>query len=458
VPTTDTLDDAIRSLIAELTEASPPAPLLGELDGIEVHPRRPASAHRSRRRSRPRLLAVIGGFGVVCLAALLLVLFLPDTGQRIPAAEAAQLHLIATNAADQPVQHLGRNQWIMARETISYLDSETRVSSTPVVGAEATVSATLDQWSNRFGESCSSTTTGPTSFATPANRSAWLSLGLLESPIDQPMKSCGDIIGANIENGASYVINVAHLPTNPSTLANKLETGTTGILQIDDAGSTADPSRGLQRAGLLLLGPTVGSSPSLTSATYTALALMPGIHKLGRVTSHSGAVGLGFSAESPEGPRTIVVDPDTGRVLEVENIPISSVIGTLGIHSPFIGPNSASQSLSGHLTIKWIDVTRAQSIIDTDQLPAGLDPTLPPNVVITAVAKPHVPYNPLAALQQQLDARFGAPRGGYSYHEAPGGAVMSFSFTRSDTHVDEFAQALRASNLIASVTVDEGDN
>jgi hypothetical protein len=87
-----------------------------------------------------------------------------------------------------------------------------------------------------------------------------------------------------------------------------------------------------------------------------------------------------------------------------------------------------------------------------------LAPTRPPNVGVTAVAKPGVPYTSLARLQEQLVARFGTPGGGYGYYEAPGGAVMSFSFSGSEAQVIEFARGLRASNLIASVKVDQGDS
>jgi hypothetical protein len=458
MPTPDTFDDAIRAQIAELMEASPPAPLLGELDELAQRPVR--TARRSWRPNVPRPWVLLGGMGAACLTALLLVLVLPNTGERIPIAEAAQLRLIAANAAGQPDQPLASDQWVMSHATLSYLATVDQVGSTPVVGAQATVGATLDQWSNRFGQTCSSLSAKSLSFATPANRATWLSLGLPESPSGEPIESCASYLGATISNGESFVIDVSALSLNPSTLAKQLETGTTGIGQVDGTGSAADPSSGLQRAAFLLVGPTVGSSPALVSSVYNALALMPGIQKLGQVTTHSGAVGLGFSSNSPEGVRTIVVNPSTGSVLEVQNIQSRSITMDLLNASAFVAPTSSvsTQGGSDGTKIQWIDIDTAQSIVDTDQLPSGLNPSPPPTAVITAVAKPGVPYGPLDLLQQQLNAQYGAPSGGYGYGAARGGAVLDFDFSGSTTQVNDFAQALRNSDLIASVKVNIGDN
>jgi hypothetical protein len=53
-------------------------------------------------------------------------------------------------------------------------------------------------------------------------------------------------------------------------------------------------------------------------------------------------------------------------------------------------------------------------------------------------------------------ALFGTPGGGSGYDPAPGGAVLSFTFSGSRTQVEDYAGALRRSALIASVEVTFG--
>src|ERR1700722_17596863 len=133
----EVLDAKIRALVIELVESAPPAPTPSVIEWRQWEP------HPSKMRpARTRRLVISGSIGVgAVIAAVLGALLLPSVGQHPPVAAAAQLRLIAANAANQAVPQLQRGQWLETQTEgswsmdLAYLGQGGAV---PVSGAEAT--------------------------------------------------------------------------------------------------------------------------------------------------------------------------------------------------------------------------------------------------------------------------------------------------------------------------------
>jgi hypothetical protein len=179
------------------------------------------------------------------------------------------------------------------------------------------------QWYNSFGQACIAQKLGPLIFASNENRAAWQTAGLRLQPAQSQVSLCPDDVAANAENGFAQgigAVDVSALNTDPAVLAKELSTGTTGIPGLDSRTSTGN--EGFEEAAQLLVGPITGKASSFSRNLYESLALLPGIEKLGEVTTQTGRIGLGFAADTFSGRSTIVVDPNTGQLLESRNVPI----------------------------------------------------------------------------------------------------------------------------------------
>ena len=96
---------------------------------------------------------------------------------------------------------LASNQWLHSEQEVSFFAQVSQVGSTPTPDAQATVRATIQEWANGVGESCTSVTATPAQFASSANEAAWHAAGLLDSPNEQPVTGCTTVGGATGTNG-----------------------------------------------------------------------------------------------------------------------------------------------------------------------------------------------------------------------------------------------------------------
>jgi len=326
--------------------------------------------------SRRRLTALVGAGGAIAAAMLLVVLLVPSIGQHQPDAAAAALMKIAANAGKQPVPQLSDGQLLYTSEQVSMFAQVSQVGSTPTPDAQATIGATVQQWTDKQGNSCISATSGNAQFASPVNAAAWQSAGLLHSPNRQPLTTCELVAGQSTYNSdPAVVINVSGLTTDPSVLAGELATGTTGIRAVDQRDSE------ITRAAMLLIGPTNGASPEFTAAIYGALSTMPGLRTLGRLTTHSGASGLGFAGTSFEGETTLIVDPATGALLEARNVAAPLLFQGLdgGYFAPPPTPSIGTVGGSDNFTLQWLDPGGPPALVGSNALPAGLSLSPPPD-------------------------------------------------------------------------------
>ena len=146
-----------------------------------------------------------------------------------------------------------------------------------------------------------------------------------------------------------------------------------------------------------------------TAAVYRALALMPGITQLGELDHHAGTTGLGFASTSPYfGKREIIVDPSTGRLLELRNISGTipyMAMGT-GISHSYPEPDrTPGSTVGGSGNVEWIDPVGDPTVAPS--LPSHLAAQLPLlTAQVTATETPGT-YRSTNDLQSQLDNEFG---------------------------------------------------
>jgi len=366
---TDTLDEQIYHLIAELMDAAPQAPSLPELElrGDE-RARSPQPFPRIRRRP----LLVAGGLCAV-VAGLLLTFLWPGGPIQPTSAAAEELQMIATNAAHQTVPQPGPGHWLYVRQKVSAQGDVIQIGSTPTPGAVATFVGNVEEWTNAKGSSCVLGTFGAAQFATPANRASWIAAGMLANPIEHAA-SCSSVGGSGASTGPDDggAFDVSNLTTDPATLAHQLTTGTTGITGLDQI-TPGLPSQGFARAVHLLIGPTSGDSSAVTSAVYGALAYIPGVKLLGTMTSHTGSTGIGFSGPIEGADSMIIVDPSTGVLLEVQNVPAPVTFNGLGasLIAPAPTPSIGTEGGSAATTIHWLDPIGSPTVVASNSLPAG---------------------------------------------------------------------------------------
>jgi hypothetical protein len=337
------------------------------------------------RRKPPRRLLVAGAIFSSAAAALLVLTLLPVPGQHQGEAVAAQLHTIATNAASsQAESQIQAGQFLETKLQASFSLGLTHVGLTQAQGSRGSVVETITEWSNDSGGSCMlalpSVFEFPSSIGPAVQRSAGSPLGLQmpKGPDGQPVNYCsGDSSGGgNTLDYGNGTIDVSGLPTDPTTLAEELQNGTTGIAAIDrlslDSTSSGQSDGGFERATLLLIGPVSGSTPAFVSALYNALSKIPGISSLGVMRSHSGLVGLGFSGESLAGTSDIIVDPTSGALLEARNLASVSGVRGLGPDTMLaLLPSIPSDVGWSQATIQWVDPIGSPTVVGPSSLPSG---------------------------------------------------------------------------------------
>ena len=460
---TDILDEEIRLLVVELVESAPQAPTLSELEWRDGEADETAVHLGRRTMVRRRPLVVGGGFGAIAAVILLVVLLLPS-GQHEPVAAAAQLNQIADNVVSEGAPSLSQGQYLETESRISILATVSQVGSTPTPGALATITATITQWTDRFGDACVLATSSPAEFASPVNQAAWKAAGVLTTPTGQPVTSCSTVSQSLIPGEStpgSGIIDVSTLPTDPATLADQLSSGSTGIASLDQLELPAGENAGFERAADLLTLPVAGATPSFTAALFKAIALLPDVSALGETSTHSGATGLGFSGDSETGRSIIVVDPSTGALLEARNIFGPSVIQELGPSylAPPPTPSIGTEGGSYGGVIQWFDPVGPPRVVDS--LPTGMSLAQPVPVAaeIVGVANPGVGTVQLQALQEELgklDPAIAAGLaagglGGAGRAGGAGGATVDFELT-SAAEMHRYAQAMKSSGLFASIT------
>lgn len=273
---------------------------------------------RARRPSRRVGIAVTLGAAAALLAGAVAVVSSPAGPRRSPAA--AVLDQAAAAAVHQ-VDQLGPGQFLFTEtqseyQTTLYEPAAGTGLLTEVATAEA--ADTEQAWTTSSGVGRTTWIDGTPQYPSAADQRAWAD----EGPGVVP-PATGGWAAAGIPGAASgsvddvqSPIDVSDLPVDPGSLAQVLAAGRlgTGPLALQGAGAV------FERAARLLVGPTVGMTPSLASALLRVMAEQPGVQLLGTVTDHEGRIGTGIAMPSGvhAGVNEVVVDPSTGVLLEAD--------------------------------------------------------------------------------------------------------------------------------------------
>jgi len=424
-------------------------------------------------RSRRRRWVVIASLVACAAAAVVAVSLAPPPKPRPHRTVAAQISELADTV--QPTPTLAPGQWSSLQLTGQMLASVGSVGKTETPDAEASVPVDIGVWSNTTGTTCTSQRFGTATFASPVNAQAWAAIGLIATPFGQPATGC--VAGVEAASGGGLTamtpIDVSRLTQDPAVLAQELQLGTTGVPSIDQRGkyptsshSQSETEAVLQQVAFgrlvtLVVGPTSGAWSGYHRELLQAMARLPGVVSLGRMTAHSGKVGMGFTAgtvvvlnptngtviskvQSP----VVILDPETGGLLEARNFSIPVLVNAA---QDFVGSPTApvfSQGVSYGVTTQWIDPVPGPAVVTQAQLPTWILGFHS----IEAIGNPNVSEQ---AQSEVVNPYLGRGNSEFSEWNSPTPSQSTYEITIDDpdTSVDTVVAALEASGLFQSVVV-----
>jgi hypothetical protein len=316
---------------------------------------------------------------LVASAAALIVALAVTAAVIIPGsspsrAAAAELTTLAQTAFNQPTPVATADESLYSKRVGEATESFDEVNGVPSPGAQATFSVTLETWARTDGSMAFQVQFGDPQFASQSAQSAWTQAGLPLHLSGSPQVGMASLpSGGRNGDGISPVIDVSTLPTDPTRLGREIEDGQTGLPQLDDI--PPGPGAALQRIASIFMGPLSGTSPQLYAALYQVLSSQPGVESLGTTTTHAGTTGMGFSFSG--GQSRLVIDPSTGTLIEVQNVPLAngSLVGLLLPTSELVNqlpePRTAGGTfLPGHDI--WFDTVANDQIVSNTSLPPNI--------------------------------------------------------------------------------------
>lgn len=358
-----------QSITIMLTLATPSEPII---DAPEPQAVLREAAQRQRRRQH-RIAGIVVLIVLVC-TALILVAIDSGGGQGGPGRKS---ELQSGSSRTSPLipgspRLLTADQYLLAKANVKI--------AVEGLGGSVTIPALAQQWTSQ-GVTCLQVAFGAPEFTSAAQRSAWLGTGLSTSPLkEQPQGFCSE----NIPGGGALaspvgspthsstvlplglgLIDVGGLPTDPSTLARELEVGS-GTIGLGVAEGSV-PNPGFARALILLRSPKLGETTTLQSAILRAIPLLHGVVRLGKQRSAMGNVGVGFAAgRSPRSP-AVVLDAQTGNLLEARNFEAGTLYRSVGMMSywnPYAPTIQDTGIGSVTLTMVGFDPLGEQSVVN----------------------------------------------------------------------------------------------
>ena len=198
---------------------------------------------------------------------------------------------------------------------------------------------------------------------------------------------------------------------------------------------------------MLLIGPTVGASTQFDAALYQAIALLPSVVALGPTVAHDGQGGQGFASGPGEGQTTIVVNPSSGRLLEVSGLDDSTALTSIAENYLGGGPMRIDEYSAD---LQWLDPRGVPTVVSQSDLPSDL-PTY-----VFATAKPGVTVTQLQPLLSSLDRTFATILTSWSEQSADRADSASpvswaWSLNVPPSGATSFIDALTKSGLFAAV-------
>jgi hypothetical protein len=344
----------------------------------------PRTAPRARRL-RWALRLSVGAAAAIAACVVLVLQIVPTARISTPVAAAAQLSHLADVV--QPAVPLQAGQWSTYQMQGVVDASVSSIGKTPTPDAKSSIPLSYQVWSNSTGSACISQQFGTASFASPTNAAAWQAIGLIDTPSNQPATGCV-VGGAGERSGLGpQVIDVSNLTHDPTTLAEQLRSGSTGIQILDQAAVGNGPNAaGFIRLTILLIGPTIDQWTGFGQEMLRTMSLLPGVIGQGEMTAHSGKSGLAFAGGeqvtlNPEtgavgfrwmGP-TVILDAQTGALLEARSFSLPTLLQSAA--QAFVGSPDApayTQGASYGVTADWIDPVGSPTVVTQDALPGWI--------------------------------------------------------------------------------------
>jgi hypothetical protein len=362
------LDDLDTLVIDADPAIHTPIPLATSAEADWTYMQITRGRHRDAHKYRHIPLPLKVGGVVAAALAIVLGLLIPSPGGP-QAAAAAVLETAAASVKSQN-DHLAPGQFQYEDIQSLYQLSLYQPGGTGVVVKRVTAqfTETVQLWINAAGTGSVERTESALRFSSSADRERWNS-----NPVGQQIfRSLASDSGERQSEQA--VANVSDLPTDPGQLASVIANGQLGS-NIDLIPS--GPNSTFERSAALLVGPEAGMSPSLASALFQVLANQHGSRLLGNVTDHSGRRGEGIvlGSSTSESTSEIVVDPDSGSLLEAAFVPSPVTLpageGQTCLPSASGALACSQQSVQAVLAPAWTDLV-ASGIVDSNSA------TLPP--------------------------------------------------------------------------------
>ena len=266
------------------------------------------------------------------------------------------------------------------------------------------------------------------------------------------------------------MIDVTGITHDPATLATELQDGTTGISTIDglpvggpENWAGAKNVAGFIRLTRLLVGPTSGQWSGFGQEMLETMALLPGVVSMGTSTAHSGQAGLAFSVNSTmqpmpgsgsepsalSSPPTVILDPQTGSLLEVRNLPIALLQEAL---QNLVESSAAVRAHgdSSEAVTEWIDPVAPLSVIDQSAVPSWISSIH----IIEAVALPSTTQQQVVQAMKPFPGALATTTVPTSKSNLPdaGQTVYDLTTEGAAANVGAVVAALDASGLFASVS------
>jgi hypothetical protein len=251
-----------------------------------------------------------------------------------PSAVAAVLDRAAAAAQAEAPTTLGPGQYFYS--DVHELETSFWAfgSNDPAEDAYTDQEQTLQTWVGADGSANQVTTyDGPQQFVTSASRAGWLLAG---SPSIAPQTNTpsGQYDESSGPGSFTAPDDLSQLPTDPAALEQLINTGKTGLNKIIfDSNEPVTPAYTFIMAAQILATPALGSDPALRAALYEVMANTSGVQLLGSATDNSGRTGteiagppgdpiggFGWPAGGNAVRNQVIIDPDTGAVLEINQV------------------------------------------------------------------------------------------------------------------------------------------
>ncbi len=326
---------------------------------------RSSSDSPTRQRSRRRVL-VLAAASVAVLGVTLIAVLVPapsGTPGGPPSAAAAELHLLATRAADVPSLGPGHYYYSeIERQTNDIGGSFTPGGPT----VHEYLNGTQQTWVNAQGYGRMVITTDPTpQFFTQADRAAWIAAGAPPAPVPPNELHQVVTITPTWAGGfsATPLFQASDLPKDPTGLEKVLASGRFNSQLTSSPLCTNNACTVLAAAAALLQGPDIGATPELRSALFEVLAHVPGVIDLGTITDKGGQTGLGLSFSHTTPAHTLSVHCASGGVPAHTN----SQGAFVPTQPANVGPAIPFQQPASTATVELVIDPETTSVIGTQQ-------------------------------------------------------------------------------------------